>query len=444
MFTLRGIWINLKSSLWFLPGLCIALAIGLALGLVEVDFRLGGSLAQAWPRFFGLSATGSRNILATIAQSVVTIVGVSFSITIVALSLAANQYTSRVLRNFMRDRGNQTVLGGLVGIFVYCIIVLRTIHGGHEPFVPAVSMLTALVLAVVAMGLFVFFIHHVATAIQVASIVAAVAAETRQALRELFPREVTEADPDCEFTVEEQRVLAQLKWQPVPALKSGYIQTVEQRALAAFACKHQTVVRMECDVGTFVLEGRPLVSLALERQPQPKLVRQLNRLFSLEPYRTIDQDPAYGIRQMVDIAVKALSPAVNNPATAINCLDYLSGVLSLLLTRQMPRRCRYQAGQLRLVGSPPILERFVDLAFDEIRQNCGCQVAVIESLLLTLERVAQTCPLPVQRRQLLRKHAQLTLQMAEQNLRFPPDLEQVRQHAAGLALLRPRENRPGH
>lgn len=435
MHSVRGIWINLKSSLWFLPSLCIIAAIGLAVGLVEVDVRVGGGLAQAWPRFFGLSANGSRNILATIAQSVVTILGVSFSITIVALSLAANQYTSRVLRNFMRDRGNQTVLGSLVGIFVYCVIVLRTIHGGERPFIPAISMMAALVLAVVAMGLFVYFIHHVATNIQVASIICSIATETRDAIHELFPQVVTEDESECEFTPEEERLLARMKWQAVPALETGYLQTVARAALVAFARKHQTVVRMECDVGNFVLETRPLVSLGLEHAPSLKVVRQLNRLFTLEPYRSIDQDPAYGVRQMVDIAVKALSPAVNNPATAINCLDYLASVLSLLLTRQIPRRCQYEDGQLRLVGRRPSLELFVNLAFSEIRQNSGSQVAVVQSLLTALERVAQTRPLPPERLKLLRTHAQLTVQTAEQNIRFTPDLEKVRAQAAKLPAL---------
>ena len=205
--------------------------------------------------------------------------------------------------------------------------------------------------------------------------------------------------------------------------------------MVAFARKKQTVIRMECDVGNFILENRPLVSLALDDRPDPKTVRQLNRLFTLEPYRTIDQDPAYGVRQMVDIAVKALSPAVNSPATAINCLDYLASVLSLFLTRRIPHRCQYEEGQLRLVGRQPNVELFVDLAFSEIRQNSGGQVVVVQSLLTALERVAETGGLPPDRLKLLRGHAQLTLQTAEETIRFAPDLERVRRQAARLTVL---------
>ncbi|HZQ47779.1 MAG TPA: DUF2254 family protein, partial [Verrucomicrobiae bacterium] len=149
------------------------------------------------------------------------------------------------------------------------------------------------------------------------------------------------------------------------------------------------------------------------------------------------QDPAYGIRQMVDIAVKSLSAAVNNPATAMNSLDYLASVVSLLITRRMPRRCRYDDGQLRLVGREPSLEFIIDLAFGEIRQNSGSQVVVVLQLLMALERVAESRPMLSDRLKLLRNQAQLTLQTAEQNIRFAPDLERIRRRAAALTAPKP-------
>ncbi len=437
MTSVSGIGIKLKSSLWFLPALCVLFAVGLALGLVELDTRWGRGLVQSWPRFFGLSAEGSRGILAVIAQSVITVAGVSFSITIVALSIAANQYTSRVLRNFMRDHANQAVLGGLVGIFSYCIIVLRTIHGGDYPFVPAVSVLVALVLAMVAVGLFIFFVHHVAMAIQASTIVCAIAAETQHSIRRLFPKEVRPEARPCELSAAEERRLAEAEWQPVPALVSGYLQSVKPGVLMAFARKHQTVLRMEYAIGDFVLENRPLVSMVSGQKPDPQTVRKLNRLFSIESYRTIDQDPAFGIRQIVDIAVKALSPGINDPATAFTCLDYLASILCLLILRHSPPRCQYEAKELRLVARWPSFESLINLAFNEIRQNSGSQPAVMLSLLNTIARVGETQPSLSERRRVLRQHTRLTLAMAELSLRFPPDLEMVRREAGRVEALLP-------
>jgi uncharacterized membrane protein len=217
MTSVRGAWINLKSSLWFIPALCVLLAVGLAVGLADVDYQIRFGLARTWPQFFGLSAQGSRSILATIAQSVITIAGVTFSITIVALSLAANQYTPRVLRNFMRDRGNQAVLGGLVGIFTYCIIVVRTIHGGEDPFIPAISVMVALVLAIGAVGLFIYFIDHVAKAIQASTIICSIAEETEAVIRATFPESAHRSSQERELTPQEELELSWCEQKETPA-----------------------------------------------------------------------------------------------------------------------------------------------------------------------------------------------------------------------------------
>ena len=195
MNKLLHLWEDLRTSLWFVPTLLISGAVALAVGLVEVNSSMDGErLAERWPRLFGAGAEGARAMLSAIASSMITVAGVTFSITVVALALASSQYTSRILRNFMRDRANQTVLGVFVGVFAYCLVVLRTIRGGDEGmFVPALAVLVAVLLAFVAIGFLIFFIHHIAASIQATSIIEAAAGETLQAVDRLFPADVGEA-----------------------------------------------------------------------------------------------------------------------------------------------------------------------------------------------------------------------------------------------------------
>jgi uncharacterized membrane protein len=154
------------SSFWFLPSMIVLASIGLAVGLVELDAARGHDWMDDWPRLFGAGADGARGILATIAGSMITVVGVTFSMTLTTLALASNQYTSRILRNFMADRVTQTTLGILAGVFTYCLIVLRTIRGGAEDeFIPSLAVAASLVLAITSIGSLILFIHHVSSSI---------------------------------------------------------------------------------------------------------------------------------------------------------------------------------------------------------------------------------------------------------------------------------------
>lgn len=212
MLRLKSLLGELRSSLWFVPTLMVVGAGALAVGLIEVDARLNRELLTNFPRLFGAGAEGSRGMLSSIAGSMITVAGVTFSITIVALSLASSQYTPRILRNFMRDRANQTVLGVFVGIFTYCLIVLRTIRGGDENlFVPSLSVVVGVILAVVGIGFLIFFIHHIAASIQASNIIASVAEETIKTIDKLFPQELGEEGGDEDEGVETKVVLAEAR-----------------------------------------------------------------------------------------------------------------------------------------------------------------------------------------------------------------------------------------
>lgn len=391
--------IYLRSSFWFVPAALMVAAIALALGLVEIDRHVDDALRERWPRMFAGEAEGSRAMLSAIASSMITVAGVVFSITIVALAQAATQYTSRVLRNFMRDRINQWVLGVFVGVFTYCLIVLRTISEVEDyTFVPSLAALTGLLLAVVAIGFLIVFIHHISTTLQAGEIARTVMLETREAIDRLFPDEVgrpadaVPAEPDD----------AGRTWQPVASSSTGYVQGVLPEALLEFAVRHDTVVRMEAGVGGFVAEGRPMAWLLSERPLDEETVRAFNLLYAVDAYRTTDQDPAFGFRQLVDIALKALSPGINDTTTAVTCIDYLSVLLERVARRRVESPCRSEDRRLRVIACGPGFAQLADLAFGQILENAEGNTVVLERLLRMAGEVAPQATEPG-RRQVLRE-----------------------------------------
>lgn len=278
----RRTLIELRSSFWFLPALIGIGNIGLALGLIEMDRQFGLELMQWSPRWFDNDPEGARSILQTIAGSMATVAGVVFSITIVALTLALTQYSPRVLRNFMRDRFNQAMLGIFIGVFIYCLLVLRTIRSDNDAFVPSSALLVAVLLAILASGTFIFFIHHIAASIQASELTKAITKGTFVALDEAFPLHG--------YAMEErgERLEPELIWQPLPAQDVGYIQTIDLDALVNFACTYDTIVRMDCGVGDFVAPGWSIASIASAEPASKKMVEEINGIYAIDGYRTID------------------------------------------------------------------------------------------------------------------------------------------------------------
>lgn len=404
---------ELRASFWFVPAVIVLGAVGLATAIVGVDANVKLRFIEEWPLLFGAGAAGSRGLLTAVASSMITVAGVVFSITIVALSLTSSQYTSRVLRNFMRDRINQMVLGVFVGIFAYCLVVLRTIRGGDEvAFVPSLAVLGGLILAFVGIGFLIYFIHHIALSIQASSIIAAVASETINAVDHLFPKGLGEAatqDSDGEHAGE-KRV-----WTAVPARVTGYIESIDGDALLALAKKRETIVRMERGIGEFVIEGTPLISVGLATEISEDEIDALNAVYVIGRQRTVQQDAGYGIRQIVDIALKALSPGINDTTTAVMCVDYLAAVLVRLASRDIPALRRKEGGKTRLIARGPTFESLLAEAFDQIRQNAEGNVAVLTRQAEALETISGATA-SEQRKKSLRAQADLIFALAERTI----------------------------
>jgi uncharacterized membrane protein len=427
---LRHWWQEMRSSFWFLPAVIVIGAVILATVFIQIDATVDLHFVERWPLFFGAGAAGARGLLAAVASSMITVAGVVFSITIVALSLTSSQYTSRVLRNFMRDTVNQLVLGVFVGIFAYCLVVLRTIRGGDEgAFVPSLAVLTGLLLAFVGIGFLIYFIHHIALSIQAANIIAAVADETLRAVDYLFPKGLGEApEEEAEYV---QTTSTSDEWFSVAAAKTGYVQSADGDSLLALAREHDVIVQMERGIGEFVVAGTPLVSVLSNRAGDDDLASKLNGSYFIGRQRTGQQDAGFGIRQIVDIAIKALSPGVNDSTTAIMCIDYLAAIVTTLATRKIASPFRLDEGELRLIARGPSFVSLLGEALDQIRQNAEGNVAVLTRLVHTLVTIESVTTEP-KRRRALQLQAEAILATVERTIPLPQDGEKVRAAVAQL------------
>ena len=402
MHKFKQLWSNLRSSFWFMPSLIVMANIAFAAALIETDSIGSDRWLAQWPRLFGVGADGARQMLSTLAGSMMSVMGITFSMTLVALALASSQYTSRILRTFMGSRVTQVTLGIFAGIFAYCLVVLRTIRGGGgaDEFVPGLAVFFAFVQSLGGIGVLVFFIHHIASSIQASSIIASIAQDTIVSIERLFPERLGRGPDEDEDPDQVLKSAEEMSWYPVPAAVNGYIQSVDNDALLRLARDRKTVVRMERGIGAFVVQNTTLVSLALEEPPDQKTIEVLNDVYNVGRHRTVEQDPAFGIRQLVDMALKALSPGVNDTSTAVMCVDYLTAILAQLASRKFPASFRYEGDQLSVIAIAPTFEGLLAEAFDQIRGSAIGNVGIMARMLSAIEILASLTDSPRRRRAL--------------------------------------------
>jgi len=413
-------WLEKRSSFWFVPAVIVLDAVVLATVLITVDATVDLHAVERWPMVFGAGAAGARGLLTAVAGSMITVAGVVFSITLVALSLTSSQYTSRVIRNFMRDRVNQVVLGMFVGIFAYCLVVLRTIRGGDEgAFVPTLAVIGGLILAFVGIAFLIYFIHYISMSIQASSIIARVSQETIAAVDHLFPGDLAEyEDEDSEDYL--QSSLVNQPWSAVPARETGYIEIIDSDMLLDVARKRGTILRMERGIGEFVIAGTPLVSVINPDGLNQETAAELSAAYVISRQRTVETDAAFGIRQIVDIAMKALSPGINDTTTAVMCVDYLAAILVRLSDRRIATSHRYDQGELRVLVRGPRFESLLSEAFDQIRQNAVGNVAIMSRMLCALQTIAsQTAN--SSRRRAIHERVEWIAELAERTITSPYD-----------------------
>lgn len=425
-------WVGLRASFWFTPALIVAASVAAALAMVELDAYRSGELAEWSPRLFGAGADGSRAMLSAIATSMVTVAGVVFSITIVTLSLTSTQYSPRVLRTFMRDAPTQVVLGTFVGIFVYCLIVLRTIRGGDEGvFIPSMAVLGGMAYAFAGVAVLIYFIHHVARGIQAATILTRIADDTRHAIDHLFPEALGQPGPP-----EPQVPELPARWRTVGAPRTGYVSAIDPAALLGAAREAGRILRLCVEVGDFAAEGTPLAELAGAGEVPEGVRHAVHQAVVLSTQRTVEQDAAFGLQQLMDIALRALSPGVNDPTTANMAIDQLGVLLARIARRRMPSPFRVEDRQLRVIAPAPDFEQLVTRTLVPVVRHAGGDLYVLERVAAVVENVAAACSGPDRRAGLVPVVAELQRALARSSSRSRGRTLRRRLRALGPAPLR--------
>ena len=403
-------WLErLRTSYWFVPSILAIGAVTLSFVTVHVDTTVNAKWVRATGWIWAGGPEGARTVLATIAGSTITVAGVVFSITIVSLTLASSQFGPRLLRNFMADRATQCVLGVFVSTFLYCLLVLRTIRGtdAAASFVPFLSVTCGLVFAVISVGVLIFFIHHVSSSILADNLIARVASELREGVDRLFPDSLAENDDDglrAEESAEETARMETPAYE-MNASTSGFIQAVDVEHLFNLACEKELLVRLRRRPGDFVAEGELLAEVWPREKAGKKVNEALNDAFYFGRQRTPTQDVEYSIDQLVEVAVRALSPGINDPFTAITCIEWLGSALIQVGERKIPSRCgRGEEGTLHLVTDVTDFAGIVSACFDQIREYGCTSVAVTVRLLDAIQRVGGKIS-GRSRREVLAEHA---------------------------------------
>ncbi len=404
-------WDRLRTGFWFVPGLLALAAVGLGLGMPSVDAALGQWVAETQPWLATTPASAGRT-LSAFGGAIVGATGVVFSTTMVVLSLASQQFGPRLLRTFLTDRTTQVTLGAFVGTSLYCLLVLRVIREVEgNPVAPDLSVQLGVLLSVLTIGQLVYFIHHLATRIQAPQVVRAVARDLDAAIDRLFPDRIGSGPAGPVG----QPSLPPGEPQVVRCPEDGYLQAIDSDGLMRLAREQDSVIEVNVRPGDFVSRGEPVarVRRADGRPTGDEASGRLEGSFLLGPSRTPRQDPECAIAELVEVAVRALSPGINDPFTAMSCVDYLGAALGRLAGREMPSRYRFDdEGKLRIVADPYSFESALNAAFDQIRQDARRRVDVTIRGLEALGEVARRADRP-DRKRVIRRQAEMYRRNAE-------------------------------
>lgn len=412
---LRKLLARLGDTFWLLPGALTLLGILGAVALVALDRR---GLVPRWliegEWVYNGGGTGARTLLGAVASSTIGVAGTVFSITIAALSLAAAQMGPRLLRSFTRDRGVQATLGAFLGTFSYALMVLRSVRTQEEgPFTPHLSLTVAVLLAFACVAMLVYFVGHMAGRINVDTVVELVSGDVREAMRRLAADTPGAEPPPADF------------WQGATAVadpRRGYLQQLDAEGLADWAAAHGSAIRLLVRPGDYVFPGAPVALLSPFAEGADAAIRDAT---ALGTERVSPDDPAFAVRQLVEVAVRALSPGINDPHTAVGVLDRLGAALCDLAPHFLPTGVHLRNGKVALVVPSLGYDALADAMFHMIRQNAAGSTLVLMRLLEVLAAVASRERDPG-RLASLQRHADLVLADAERDIAAPGDLLDLR------------------
>ena len=382
-------WFNIRNSLWFIPSVMAISAVILAFLLLEIDANITyKNIPFEW-FIYGGNREGARSVLTTIATSMVTIAGVTFSITLVALTMASAQFGPRLLRNFIADKGNQMVIGTFISTFIYSLIILLTIKGtGDDEFIPKVSVIFGFLLSIFSLGIIIYFLHHVSTSIQADYVIKSSFGEFKTLADDYFlDEEPGEADTNVAEVAEDLQRMYQYK-KGIDFQENGYIQIIDYDGLLKWARKHSLVVVLNIHAGDFATIHQNFAYLYCTGELPTDIENQFMNFLVIGYQRTPNQDIQFSLKQIVEVGVRALSPGVNDPHTAITCIHWLGAALSIIAVKYW-RSCiqKDDDGNIRLIKKQNSYQHLADSCFDHLRLYAKSNIFVTIEILMIIKQV---------------------------------------------------------
>lgn len=419
---------ELIATFWFVPVLIIVLSIFLSIGLVSLDSYLNLTLDGFLQFFLVNSANSARTILSTISGAMIGVAGTVFSVTLVALTLASSQFGPRLIKNFMYVKLNQVVLGSYIATYLYCLLILNAVKDNNGyTFIPSISILVAILFAMVNIILLIVFIHQIATSIQADKVIADISILISKQVKTIFPEEMGDEiidDEEIDVTAELSGYKEKIA---LKSNKSGYIRYIESDGLIAMVKNYNSLLILNHRPGDYIVKGMEIGEIYSNDSLEKENIDLLLNKFIFGKTKTSQQDIEFSIHQMVEIAARALSPGVNDPYTAIACIDNLTTTMSYLARVKFPSKYRYDDDEkLRVVASVLDFEGVLDAAFNQIRQFSGGSTAVIIRLMKALT-VIQEFTITAGHKRAVKKHAQMVLTVSKQTIKEENDLNDLKE-----------------
>jgi uncharacterized membrane protein len=425
----------LRTNLWLVPALGVIAAVILFLITYTLDKAAynGDFRVPAWA--ISGSPDVARTVLAAIAAAIITVVGVVFSIIIVALTLTSTQFGPRMLRTFIRDRGTQLTLGIYVGTFVYTVVTLGSVgQGDRGAFVPHISVTVTLVLMLADVAVLVYFLHHIAVQIQLPQVIAGIAGDLQDAIELQAGDESSSADAELASVL-----IANMQGQGgvLAAPRSGYLQYIEHETLVSVAAEVDAVIHVLFRPGHFIVQGQQYAAV----WPASAAGRVADKLAGAHvtgPYRTLAQDVSFGMDQLVEICIRALSAAVNDTFTALTCIDWIGDSLCKVTGKWLPTRVYRDAREaVRVIATETTWERLVQRAFEKVRQASPAMPAVLIRQLDALAKIMERTTTAADRRVLL-DQAEMIERLSERTVDEPADRADIsRAYAEVVRISKP-------
>jgi uncharacterized membrane protein len=430
-------WKELMATFWFIPVLIIGMAILLSIILLLLDNSI--EIPElGWIHFFlAKSPDSARSILSIISGAMIGVAGTVFSVTLVALTLAASQFGPGIIKNFMYVRLNQVVLGSYISTYLFCLLVLNSIQDGNENnFIPSLSILVAILAAIVNIILLIVFIHQIAISIQADKVISDISKFISRQVETLFPEKLGEEEIAADEMTDVSPVIsAYRKSMPVKSPKSGYLQYIDEETLMELITTQKSLLLVHHRPGSFLVKDVEIGVLYSNADWKEDSLQELSGMFIIGKTKTSQQDLEFSIHQMVEIALRALSPGVNDPFTAVACIDNLTATMCYLAEAKFPSKYRFDKEKnLRVVTDGSDFEGVLDAAFNQIRQSSAGNTAVIIRLmeaLITIQKFTRH----ENHKSAVMQHAEMVFNIGKQTISEEYDIDDLNKRAKKILTI---------